>query len=442
VTEASVILGEQRQARTVAILSPYFPPATLAGVHRARHLAKHLPALGWTPIIVRAHERHYTERLDPALALLMPKTIEQVKTDAIPAKVTRLVGIGDIGLRGFLAFRSALTAISRSKKLDAVLITGSPFYPMLLARYLREQLNLPVILDFQDPWVSAEAATREKWTKGGIAYQIALVMEPRAVRYANFITSVSERQNVEMAHRYPWLCRDQMAAIPIGGDPDDFLSLRNWPSFSSTIQMSPDKINLSYVGTFLPRAENVVRTILRALHRLKITQPELAQRIRLNFVGTSNQPNITRVYPVQKIAQEEAVDDLVIEVPQRVPYLEALSLLAISQGLLLVGSDEPHYTASKIYPALMSARPYLSVFHEESSAHRILARAGGGRSFAFSTADELRCLVPQISSALADFASGAHFDHPDKSTYTQYLAENVAAAFADVLDSVCRRGRE
>ena len=30
--------------RSVVLISPHFPPSTLAGVHRARHMAKHLPA--------------------------------------------------------------------------------------------------------------------------------------------------------------------------------------------------------------------------------------------------------------------------------------------------------------------------------------------------------------------------------------------------------------
>ncbi len=41
-----------RVSSNVVIVSPYFPPSSLAGVHRARHLAKHLPSFGWHPIVV------------------------------------------------------------------------------------------------------------------------------------------------------------------------------------------------------------------------------------------------------------------------------------------------------------------------------------------------------------------------------------------------------
>ena len=54
--------------RVALILSPYFPPSTLAGVHRARHLAKHLPTGGWLPIVLCVDEASHEERLEPALS--------------------------------------------------------------------------------------------------------------------------------------------------------------------------------------------------------------------------------------------------------------------------------------------------------------------------------------------------------------------------------------
>ena len=40
----------------------------------------------------------------------------------------------------------------------------------------------------------------------------------------------------------------------------------------------------------------------------------------------------------------------------------------------------------------MSGRPFLSLFHSASSAHRILADAGGGYALSFATPDELEGL--------------------------------------------------
>lgn len=431
----STTASEQARSRTVAIVSPYFPPSTLAGAHRARHLAKCLPAHGWRPIIIRVDERRYTERSDPALAALVPAGVEQVRTGAFPAGAGKLVGVGDIGLRSYVPLKHAIAKLAATARPDALLITGSPYYPMLLSGWVRRSFAIPVILDFQDPWVSAQGAARPKWSKGAVAHRLAVAIEPKAVRHADFITSVSDRQNDEMAERYAWLDRTRMAAIPIGGDPDDFEALRASPPKDCQVRLDPQKINLSYVGTFLPRSGPLVRTLLQAVRRLRQSHPAVASRLRLNFVGTSNQPDQSDTYRIRPIAEDEGVSELVAETPQRVPFLEALHILANSDGLLLIGSDEPHYTASKIYPALMSGRPYVSLFHRQSSAHSILAAAGGGETFSFATIDNLAALISPLEDALLGLSTTPErFSRPDPAAYAPYTARSVSGEFAKVFE--------
>ncbi len=428
-------------SKCVVIVSPHFPPSTLAGVHRARHLAKHLPAFGWRPIVVRVDERHYSEAPDPALSSLVPDTVEQVRTWALPASLARILGIGDVGLRAYHSLASEIEATARKYGAGAILITGSPFYPMLLAERLRRRLNLPVVLDFQDPWVNSEGRSRPYFSKGRMAHRLAEALEPRAVRGASWITSVSERQNDELAARYPWLDRQRMTAIPIGGDPGDFLIARNASVKRSGSLLDPSLINLCYVGTFLPRAGPVVRVIFEAAARLRRERPDLASRLRFVFVGTSNQPAgsvvVTGAHRVMPLATEAGVADLVVEHPARVPFADALALNANASALLLLGSDEPHYTASKIYPAMMSGRPFLSLFHAQSSSHEILSRAGGGSAFCFGDVAELPGLVAAVAGGIVRVVEDAgSLGKVDPDVFAPYTARAVSGQFADVLNKV------
>src|SRR6516225_774277 len=118
--------------RTVVIVSPFFPPSTLAGVHRARHLAKHLPAAGWEPIVLCVDETNDEQRLDHALAALVPERVQTVRVGALPARFTRPFGIGEISLRAWGPLRRALFQLLETQRINVVLITGAPFYPMLL----------------------------------------------------------------------------------------------------------------------------------------------------------------------------------------------------------------------------------------------------------------------------------------------------------------------
>src|SRR5215475_6244360 len=186
-----------------------------------------------------------------------------------------------------------------------------------------------------------------------------------------------------------------------------------------------------------PRLPGPVRFVLRALDRLRRDEPSVGTRVRLNFVGTSNQPNGHLDYAVQPIAREVGVADAVHEVPQRLPYLEALAVLVRSEGVLLIGSDQPHYTASKIYPALMSGRPYLSLFHSASSAHAILTAAGGGRSFAFATPEELEALEVPLADGLRTLAAAPDsLGRVDPSAYAPYEARAIAIRFAAIFEAL------
>ncbi|MEJ0067175.1 MAG: glycosyltransferase [Caulobacteraceae bacterium] len=421
------------EERHCLIVSPHFPPSTLAGVHRARHLAKHLPAHGWQPTILCVDPRRHVERLDPDLSRLVRPDVGTVHAGAIPVWLTRPFGVaGDIGLRGYFHLRAALAAEMSRARPDVVLITGSPYYPMLMARWIRRRWNMPVVLDFQDPWVSHVGAASPHWSKASLAHRLAVALEPHAVRNAAFITSVSDRQNDEMAARYPWLDREHMAGIPIGGDPEDFDALLRARPHS---ERPPYPVTFSYVGTALPRATPLLRVLFRSLARLRAEKPDIATRLHLRFVGTSNQPNDTATFRIRPLAEVEGVADLVTEEPARVPFLEALGILSTTDVILLIGSDEPHYTASKIYPALMSARPFLSIFHRMSSAHEITARAGGGLALAFDTLEELDALVPAVAEGLKRLATDpGSLGRIDPAVYAPFTAHAVAGRFADVFE--------
>ena len=120
--------------KTVLIVAPQFPPGPLAAVHRPRHLAKHLPAHGWRPVVIRVDEAEYAEPLDHDLAALVPASVEQIRTRALSARLSQAGGASEnIRLRGYPYLREAIDdAVARFDP-SLVFFTGFPFYPMLLA---------------------------------------------------------------------------------------------------------------------------------------------------------------------------------------------------------------------------------------------------------------------------------------------------------------------
>lgn len=422
-------------ARHVVIVSPYFPPAQLAGVHRARHLAKHLPAAGWTPIVLCVDERFHEQRLDPDLARLVPPETEIIKVPAIPVRWTRPLGLGDITLRAWSTLRSGLVELGRRRTIDAVFITAAPYYHLLLAPMIRRQLGIPVVVDFQDPWVSHWGTAQPRWSKAGLSHRLASMLEPRVLRVADWVTTVSERQNAEMTQRYPWLDPKKMSALPIGGDAEDFAAAATLTAASENAR-ARKPIEFSYVGSYWPAVEPSIRIFMRGLSVLRQRQPELARRLRVNFIGTDSTAMGNR-HSVLPIAEQEGVDEIVSELPQRQPYLQALAAMKASDGLLLIGSNEPHYTASKIYSALMSQRPYLSLFRADSSAHSILTEAGGGIAVSFTSGADLQTKEGALADALIDLATRPEaLGKADPRAFAPYQASRIAEGFARIFDRV------
>lgn len=380
-------------------------------------------------------EAYHEEPLDSDLAALVPASVEVTKVRALSPHFCRPLGLGEISLRAWWPLRRAVLRLLATRSMDAVLITGSPYYPMLLATEIKQRFGVSVVLDFQDPWVSAWGATQPRFSKAGASHRLAIMLEPRAVAAADFITSVSETQNAEMHARYPWLDPSRMAAIPIGGDPEDYRVVRARHCREGDFVLDRSHINLSYVGTVWPPVIETVRTLLRSVSEVKSRRPDIYAHLHINFIGTTPNPMAPDGRWVRPLAESEGVAEVVREEPRRLPYLEALALQARSDAIVMLGSAEPHYTASKIYGVMMSGRPYLSLFHSASSSHEILSRAGGGIALSFEGATSLPGLVAPLADAIVQLATSPDkIGRADPSAYQDFTAAAIAVRYAEIFE--------
>jgi hypothetical protein len=164
-------------------------------------------------------------------------------------------------------------------------------------------------------------------------------------------------------------------------------------------------------------------------------KPALESKLEIRCIGTSNQPQGETTLRVTPIARAEGLDQQIIEIPARVNFLEALAILSSAHAVLMIGSDEPHYTASKIYPGMMSGRPFLSLFHKASSSHEILSTAGGGLALAFDDQEQLDSLPLKVAEALVTLATNPQIlGIVDPRAYADYTAHAVAGKFAVIFD--------
>src|SRR6185503_16484593 len=121
--------------------------------HRVRLLAPRLHEHGWEPTVLTVDPRDYEGALDPALADNLPTDLRVVRVRAIPARITRLFGIGDLGLRAFDGLWREASHLLACERFDVVFITIYPAYTAMLGPLLKRRFGVPFVLDYQDPWV-------------------------------------------------------------------------------------------------------------------------------------------------------------------------------------------------------------------------------------------------------------------------------------------------
>ena len=435
--------------RRVLMISPHFPPDTSAGAHRVRLLAPHLASFGWEPTVLTVEPAAYEGRLDPDLSRLVPGTLRVVRSPAWPARLTRPCGIGDLGLRAMTGLRRAAGDLLTREQFDALFITIYPSYPALLGPGLKRRHRLPFVLDYQDPWVGAWGREVGPGRHGHpdirsrLSRALAQWMEPPVVRSADALTAVSARTYEEVLARVPDARPHVCEAIPLGFDERDVQLLRCEPRANPYFDDGDGCLHVSYVGTVLPKGIEVLRAVLAGVAALRHRAPHVYERVRLHFFGTSNQRDPAAPPRVLPIAQELGVAHVVSEIAPRIDYLDALNVQLKSHALLLMGSSEPHYTPSKAFPALLSGRPLIALYHRASTVVDLLARHPCAATMTFTDASELPALATEIACAFeritrvpASPSSTLRLTQDPR--LERWSAPSLAGRLAGVLDIVAR----
>lgn len=435
--------------RRVLLISPHFPPDSSAGTHRVRLLAPHLPGHGWEPTVLTVDARDYEGRLDPELAALVPEGLRVLRCRALSARWTRCLGIGDLGLRALPALARTASRLLSAERFDALVITIYPTYPALLGPRLRRRFGVPFVLDYQDPWVGAWGETVgggpdgiADW-KSRVSRALALRLEPRAAGAADALTAVSAATCDAVLSRYPRLVGRPSAEIPLGAEPADFEWVRQRPRPNGFFDPDDGRFHLCYVGTLLPLGFETLRALFAAAALLRERRPGLYERLSLRFFGTSNQTAASAPERVLPVARELGVADAVTEVAPRIDYLDAVRVQTQASALLLLGSSEPHYTASKLFPALLSRRPLLALYHERSTVVEMLRRAAP-TALCVSYGDTLRAgdRVESVYENLATLVENPAAEPvpTEPQALAELSAEAMAGRLAQVLDQVAGRG--
>jgi Glycosyl transferase 4-like domain len=429
--------GSQR--RTVLIIASDFTPSSYPPALRARFFAQHLREFSWDPIVLTTHPENYEWTVDPENVKLLDPSLEVIRTGALPIKWTRKLGFGDLGIRTLWQHWRALSRICRQRRVDLILISVPPNWPIALGRLAHMRFGIPYILDYNDPiltdyyWRLPRSKRPPKWS---LVYAMYRFLEPFALKRVDQLIGVDDSYMAGLFKNYEWLQGVKATPVAFGVEPQDFEYVRRHPRPNPLFTPGDGLFHMSYVGRGGPDMVGALRALFTAVQRGRERVPQLYQRLRVHFVGTTYAPNAAGKYQVLPVARECGVEDIVEERPGRVQHLDAIQILLDSDALVVLGSEAPHYTASKIFPYILAAKPILAVFHEDSSAVKLLEETRAGKAVTFSATRPPLSVVEEIETALRNMLKAPAGWRPptDWQKFEPFTARAVTARLAEVLN--------
>jgi hypothetical protein len=362
-------------------------------------------SFGWEASILTVKPDTVEAPHDPFLLNTIPDHIHVTQTEALPTDLTKRIGLGTLGWRCLPYFLQAGDRLLRQIPFDLVYFSTTAFVTMGLAERWKKQFGVPYVLDFQDPWLSdyyKQTTTKPPggWLKYGFAQTVAKRLEPKAMQHVSQVISVSPAYPEILKQRYHWLQDEQFTVLPFGAPESDFKLLPTLQVKQRIFDPQDGKRHWVYVGRGGNDMALALRSLFLGIRESRDRDPNFWQSIHLHFVGTSYAPPDRAIKTIEPIAQEFGIGDLVTEHTQRIPYFEAIQTLVDSDAILMIGSDDPTYTASKLYPCVLARKPILAIFHENSSVISILESTQAGRTVTFNHQSTPAGLQPQMARSL------------------------------------------
>jgi len=426
--------------KKVLIISPNFPPINAADMHRVRQSLLYFKEMGWEATVVAVEPKFVEMSEDPILLKTLPPDANIIRIKAFETKTTRKFGLGNLGYRSLLSYCRTCNKLIRKNRYDLVYFSTTAFPVMTLGRYWKRKFGIPFIIDMQDPWRNdfyLDKPKNERPPKFLLAYIMDKLMEAWTMRRVDGIISVSPGYPKTLMERYSNIQPEMCTVIPFGGAPIDFEMLAKTNVENPLFKPGDKSINFAYIGRGGHDMGLAVSGIFAALRKGLDLEPEIFSRIKIYFLGTSYAADGLGQKTIEPIADKYGVANHVTEITNRLPYYQALKVLQDANVLIIPGSTDTNYTASKLYPYILAGRPIIAVFNENSTVVDILAQTRAGTCVTFSNTDAPEILAEKVLKILRDYLHRLPF-HPetDWSAFEPYTAKEATRKQVDFFEKI------
>lgn len=368
--------------KKVLIISPYFSPANTADSQRVRMSLPYFEKFGWDAEVVAVDEQYVDSLKDSLLLQSIPATIKIHRIKAYSKKWTAKFGLGSLALRSLWYYLKKVNQLLSAQNFDLIYFSTTQFPVCILGAYWKKKFNIPYIIDMQDPWHTdyyKDKPRSQRPKKYWFSYRLNKYLEPIALKHADGLISVSKAYIDVLHQRYPLLIDKPNEVITFGAFEADFrIAKKNHTKLKLTFPHTESNLNLVYIGRGGEDMRSSLELLFGAFKQGLDQLPQLFERIKIYFIGTSYAPAGKGILTIAPVAEKFGISSYVTEYTDRIGFYQSINNLHHADGLIIIGSEQAAYTASKVYPYILSEKNLLGIFNAESSAGKVILQCNAG----------------------------------------------------------------
>jgi hypothetical protein len=406
-------------------------------MQRVRMSLPFFKEFGWEAEIVTVDPKHSEMVKDPFFENTVPQETKIHYTKAIKKKFSGKIGLGSLALRSLWFYKTKVNSLLRQKKYDLIYFSTTQFPVCILGPYWKKKFKIPYVIDMQDPWHSdyyLDKPKTERPPKFWFSYRLNKFLEPLAMKDVDGIISVSDSYIQTLKQRYLRISNIPCEVITFGYLEEDFnLVKKNFAQIDIPFKSNSKYINLVYIGRGGFDMRPAISKLFQTFKELLENPIYEAEKLRYHFIGTSYAPNGSGTPTILPIAEEFGIQDYVVEITDRIAFFAAIKALLCADALVIPGSNDSSYTASKLYPYILAQKPLLALFNPSSSAYKIIKECNSGHVVSLTDIN----ILGDIKTFLINLLEN-HEKRPNTNweLFKEYSAKNMTKKQCDLFDLI------
>ncbi len=415
----------------------YYPPIGGSGVQRGAKFSMYLPLFGWESIILTAspslvrQPRDFSlmSEVNPGQKIYSSFTIDAqwlfrifwgLRLPKLVIWLTYHFFIPDAQILWLPFAKRRIKQLMKREKPELVFISGPPFSPMLLGRWIKHRYGIPYVLDFRDDWSQGQSRLdnppplKFSSSEKRLEYQV--------LQHAAQVVVVNKAHKADFAKLYPDLDGARFSLITNGYDENDFISLKTERSKET------DKLQIVHTGQMYDRRNP--RIIWQAICNLAARGEIDPDRLRIHIYGRNFASFVFKGYEQNELIKK------VVQLHPYLPHSETIKVICEADILLLFsgpGAKSDAELPGKLFEYLRAGKPILGVVHPKGVCAEIFLQA---RSGVVASQEDLGQIENKLKELYQQWQQGKLATNPDWEYIRQFERKALTAKLADVFNSV------